>query len=252
MILVKQEKLAASLCDSSVKLSPLGAFEIVEDLVTEMMGALSIDGVTCMREYGAMWVFVRNRIELRSDLHWMDEYVAECAISSTSAAKMAVDTVLRRGGEGEIGGESEGEGNGKGEIALASRLELCAVDLETGRIRRSESVGIGEKTLPEDLGVDIAYARERFGDGEPIETLTVRSADIDYCHHTNNISYIRYLMNRFSVEQLEQKPIRAIEAHYLNQSFESEDLTIYDCGDDRFSIRRGDEPIVNCALSFEL
>ena len=132
MKLIKQEKLPASLCDASVRLSVVGAFQLVEDMVTEMMGALHIDGVTCMRKYGAMWVFVRNRVELRKPLLWMDAYTAECYISSFTGVKLVIDTVLKSGGE----------------IAVASRLELCAVDLETGKIRRSGTVGLGENTPP--------------------------------------------------------------------------------------------------------
>lgn len=61
MILNKKDRLPASFCGADVKLSVEGAFRIVEDMVTEIMGDQKIDGVTCMREYGGMWVFVRDR-----------------------------------------------------------------------------------------------------------------------------------------------------------------------------------------------
>ena len=135
MKLVKKDRLAASSCGADVKLSVEGAFRIVEDMVTELMGDQHIDGVTCMREYGGMWVFVRNRIEMPQALAWMDEYTATSYISSFSKIRLYIDTVLQKA---------------DGSIALKSRLELCAVDLETGKIRKSESVGVGEKTPAEE------------------------------------------------------------------------------------------------------
>ena len=77
-MLIKRDRLPASFCGADVKLSVIGAFRIVEDLITELMGDLRIDGVTCMREYDAMWVFVRNRIEMPQQIGWMETYTAKC------------------------------------------------------------------------------------------------------------------------------------------------------------------------------
>ena len=104
------------------------------------MGDLRIDGVTCMREYGGMWVFVRNRIEMLQALEWMEEYTAECYISSFTKIRLYIDTVLRKK---------------DGSVAVASRLELCALDLETGRIRKAATVGVGEKTPPQEPSGDV-------------------------------------------------------------------------------------------------
>ena len=88
MKLIKEGAIPASYCDSDVKLSVVGAFSIVEDLITEMMGKLKIDGLICRKEYGAMWVFVRNRMELIRDLDWKEAYTVECFISTIGKAKL--------------------------------------------------------------------------------------------------------------------------------------------------------------------
>jgi acyl-CoA thioesterase FadM len=230
MKLIKHSTLAASLCDATVGLSVAGAFGIVEDLVTEMMGQLHIDGVTCMREYGAMWVFVRNRIEMRKPLKWMDTYVAECCISSFTGVKLVIDTVLKK----------------ENEIAVASRLELCAVDLETGKIRRCDTVGVGENTPPEATEIDIKFCRDRFEAVKLLEEISVRSGDIDFCRHTNNISYVRYLINQFTVKELAQTPVTAVEIQYAGQTFEGDTLQIYSCGENRFTIMKNGTAAVNC------
>ena len=236
MRLIKKDRLAASSCGADVKLSVEGAFRIVEDMVTELMGDQHIDGVTCMREYGGMWVFVRNRIELPQQLAWMDEYTATSYISSFSKIRLYIDTVLQKA---------------DGSIALKSRLELCAVDLETGKIRKSETVGVGEKTPAEEPIFEIAYSKAKPVRGELIDEITVRSADIDYCHHTNNVAYVRYFVNQIDADDLIERPVRAIEVQYAAQTYEGDKLSVYRCGseDEAYVIEKDGSKVVSCIIA---
>ena len=236
MRLIKKDRLTASSCGADVKLSVEGAFRIVEDMVTELMGDQHIDGVTCMREYGGMWVFVRNRIEMSQPLAWMDEYTATSYISSFSKIRLYIDTVLQKA---------------DGSIALKSRLELCAVDLETGKIRKSESVGVGEKTPAEEPMFEIAYTKEKPVRGNLIDEITVRSADIDYCHHTNNVAYVRYFVNQTAVDDLTEHPVRSIEVQYAAQTHEGDKLSIYRCSSDNeaYVIEQDGTKVVSCIIT---
>ena len=236
MKLVKTDRLAASSCGADVKLSVEGAFRIVEDMATELMGIQHIDGVTCMREYGGMWVFVRNRIEMPQPLAWMDEYTATSYISSFSKIRLYIDTVLQKA---------------DGSIALKSRLELCAVDLETGKIRKSDSVGVGEKTPAEEPMFEIAYTKEKPVRGDLIDEITVRSADIDYCHHTNNVAYVRYFVNQTAVDELIEKPVKAIEVQYAAQTYEDDKLSLYRCSpeNEAYVIEKDGARVVSCIIT---
>ena len=236
MRLVKKDRLAASSCGADVKLSVEGAFRIVEDMVTELMGDQHIDGVTCMREYGGMWVFVRNRIEMPQALAWMDEYTATSYISSFSKIRLYIDTVLQKA---------------DGSIALKSRLELCAVDLETGKIRKSDSVGVGEKTPAEEPMFEIAYTKEKPVRGDLIDEITVRSADIDYCHHTNNVAYVRYFVNQIDVDDLIGNPVKTIEVQYAAQTHEGDRLSMYRCDSENeaYVIEKDGSKVVSCIIT---
>ena len=236
MRLVKTDRLAASSCGADVKLSVEGAFRIVEDMVTELMGDQHIDGVTCMREYGGMWVFVRNRIEMPQQLGWMEEYTATSYISSFSKIRLYIDTVLQKT---------------DGSTALRSRLELCAVDLETGKIRKSESVGVGEKTPAEEPMFEIAYTKEKPARGDLIDEVTVRSADIDYCHHTNNVAYVRYFVDQIGVDDLIGRPVKAIEVQYAAQTYEGDRLSICRCSSENeaYVIEKDGSKVVSCIIT---
>ena len=240
MKLIKHATIPASYCDADVKLSVVGAFQMVEDLVTEMMGELSIDGLICMNKYKAMWIFVRNRIEMRNPLVWKEAYTAECYISMIGKAKLNVDTVLK---------------NAENTIALASRLELCAVDLETMKLRKMDTVGLDGSITAEEAECEIKYERGKFIPDQCLDTVTVRSSDIDYCHHTNNISYIRYLMNQRSVAEHAQRPVQIIEVQYAGQTHEGDVLEICsshgteeETGKEYYMIRHGNESVLHCLV----
>lgn len=238
MKLKKTGVIPASYCDADVKLSAVGAFQMVEDLVTEMMGELGIDGLVCIQKYGAMWIFVRNRIELLRDLNWKDTYAAECFISQIGKGKLFVDTVLKRPDSS---------------AALVSRLEMCAVDLETGKLRKMDTVGLDGGIAPEEAEFDMKYERGKFEPERLSDTVIVRTSDIDYLHHTNNISYIRYLIDQWSVAELSQMPIRAIEVQYAGQTYEGDELQIWSCagsskGAESFVILHDEKAVLHCRV----
>lgn len=57
----KARQTGIHLTNTSANLSVIGAFQIVEDAITEMMGNLNLDGETCVPKYNAMWIFAKNR-----------------------------------------------------------------------------------------------------------------------------------------------------------------------------------------------
>lgn len=236
MKLIKKDRLPASFCGADVKLSVMGAFRMVEDMVTELMGEQKIDGVTCMREYGGMWVFVRNHIDMLQPLGWMEEYTAVSYISSFTKIRLYIDTVIEKS---------------DGSIALASRLELCAVDLETGRIRKAATVGVGEKTPPEEAVTEIEYSKEKPVKSELIDEITVRSSDIDYCYHTNNVAYVRYFVSQFRTDDLVERPVRSVEVQYATQTHEGDRLSVYRCESgaaEAFTIEKDGQTVVSCLI----
>ena len=233
MKMIKKDKLAYSMCDVAANLSLLGAFQIVEDANTEMMGMLKLDGETCMREYGGMWVYVRNRIELRKQIHWMDEYVLECYISSIGGARLTIDTCLKTDGE----------------IAVVSRAELCAIDRQTTKIRRANTVGVNENVISEAPEIDIRFNNSDFVPSELVDSVFIRSSDIDFNRHTNNISYVRYILNQYNTTS--KKTIVASEIQYIGQTFEGDKLDVYRCAPNNYSIRCNGKIVVNCAIEIQ-
>lgn len=237
MILARERKIYSSLVGLDARLSTIGLLEIVEDALTELMGELKVDGLTTKRLYNAFWVFTKNRIKLIRKPEWNETIKVESFISSYSMVKLNIDTALK---------------DVNGNVVAYSRTELCALDLQTQRIRKVSTVGISSETESHAELMEIAFSKIDDDNMELIESVKARSTNIDFCNHVNNVEYVRFLLAKFTAEQLSQD-FKEMQIEYLNQSFENDELDIYNKTQnnvDTFLIKRQDIDIVRCEICF--
>ena len=236
MIYVKHRVASSSLIDANAHLSYMGLFDVVEDAITEGMGVLRLDGVTVKREYNAFWVFTKNKIRLFGTFQWGEEFVAESFISALSPAKMVVDTALKRL---------------DGFIVAYSSCEMCVLDLDTGRIRRTSTVGIDDTFVAEQPLCEIAFDKIDDSDLPQADSVTVRSTNIDYSRHCNNVEYMRFIFNTYTVAELDKLSVREIEVYYVAQSYENDVLTVHksvsaDC--DILAVKKNGTTVIKCRI----
>lgn len=238
MKLVKKQKVGASMTDYAVNLSAIGMFQIVEDTITELMGDMHIDGMTAKREYNAVWVLTKNRIKFYKPIAWNQEFTVTGFISRKSLATLHIDVEIQ---------------NAQGERAAYARVEICALDLQTGRIRKVSTVGVDEHIQVEQACDNVEFAK--FGNTEltACEEVRIRSSHIDYAQHANNKEYVRFIVNTYSVDELQARPIREMEVDYLQQTFENDVLTVCKGSVDNkdvVTLQKGDTPVVKSEIVF--
>ena len=238
MKLVKKEKLGVSMAGSDLHLSKIGAFQIIEDAITEFMGDINIDTVTLMQTYNAFWVMAKTRVKFLKQLSWLDEYTITAFISSISLAKMYEDIKVC---------------DKDGDVIFYARVELCALDLGTQRIRKITTVGVNETMLSTEGVEEITFGKFLNFDLPLVEQVKIRSTNIDRLHHTNNVEYIRFILNTYSVEELETKNIKEMEIVYSGQSYENNTLDILKASNkdnDLIVLQMNGKPIIKCEIVF--
>lgn len=231
MRLIKKQKASAGLIDFTANLSVTGIFQIVEDAVTEHMGELNIDGITVKRLYNAVWVFTKNRLKLIKDIGWGEEFTAEAFVSSVTKATIIIDVAVK---------------NSAGEICAYSRVEMCPLDIETGRIKRVETVGC--ENLPcENSDMELMFDKFATAELPEIESVKVRNTNIDFARHTNNKEYVRFILNTFSVKELEISPVKELEVVYAGQTFEGDIISV--CGNGGlYELKKDGKCVVKCKI----
>ena len=236
MIFTKQQIIGSTHVGADANLSALGLFGIVESAITEGMGAQHIDGLTVKRLYNAFWVFTKNKVKILGEVGWGDALTVESFVSSKSAAKLDVDTALK---------------NANGQIVAYSRCEMCPLDVSTGRIMRTSAVGVDDKIVAEPAQMEIAFDRLDTDDLPVVEEVTVRSTNIDFSKHCNNVEYLRFIFNTYSVSELVSRPIREVEVNYVSQSYEGDVLSVRKKAEsncDLFAITKAQATVIKCKI----
>ncbi len=234
-----RQTIGAGACDPSGRLSLIGALTLIEDAVTATMAELELDGLTVRRKYGALMVFAKNHLQFLQDINWQDEIVADCFFSMKSAARINADVCVKKGGK----------------IALYARTEICAVDGQTGRIRRMDTIDTEQRikvvTAPYDLPWNTMDGADKL-----VDTVPVRTSNIDYAGHTNNVEYIRLLINTFTLDEWRGMAPKELQIAYQNQSFLGDTLSIY-AGEHTlpnqlhervYTVKKAEQSVLTCSV----
>ena len=239
--LTMRQTIGAGACDPSGRLSLVGALTLIEDAVTDTMAKLKIDGFTVRRKYGALIVFSKNHLRFLQSIGWQDKIKISCFVSAKSAARMNIDVCVTKAGK----------------IAMYARTEVCAVDKETGRIRRMDSVGAGKQVKIMKAPYDLPW-NPMEGEGKLVDNVTVRTGNIDYAGHTNNVEYIRLLLNTLTLDEWRGMAPQELQVAYLNQSFLGDSLSIYCCDkpvtgevakqERIYTVKKAEQEVLRCSI----
>ncbi|MCI9189534.1 MAG: hypothetical protein HFH84_07885 [Lachnospiraceae bacterium] len=238
MKLIRNHKVTASMTDSLANLSVIGIFRIVEDTIAELMGELQYDDITMKERYGAVWVSSKIRIRFLKRMAWNESFYTAGFISSMTGGTINVDVALR---------------NMADELCAYGRVEYCALEIKTGRLIKIASLGIGSIVTAEQPETDLAFIRFQNVELPESGRVQVKYTGIDFARHTNNIEYIRFMLNTYSVQELETRPIKELEILFKNQTFENDVLTIHkgSFGEtDVFLLKKEDKVVVRSEILF--
>lgn len=236
--MLKKQIVASSMVNTESKLSVIATFQLIQDAVTELTGTLKIDGVTIREKYNAFWVFVKTKVKFFKEPAWNDEVTVNVFISGISLAKMYIDCKVT---------------DRFGDLAIYSRTELCVLDLDTQRIKKVESVGVNASMLSQEECMDMDFCRPKECETSVVDRVKVRYTNIDFCHHTNNLEYMRLILNTFSVSEMESRKFKEIQIDYLSQSYENDTLCIKKAelkGRDIFVLEKDQNPVARCEIIF--
>ena len=211
MKLIKHEKVNSCMTDPLANLSVIGCFQIAEETVTELMGKLKIDGITVKKAYNAVWVFAKSKLKILSNIAWNEQYTVVGFISKVTRVSIDIDV--------EIKNESD-------EICAYLRVELCALDLQSGKIRRVSTVGVDDSIPTETPETDLSFSKFDAENLPETAQVKINYTNIDFAGHTNNKEYIRFILNTYSVRELEERPIKEMDIVYVNQTYENDILTV--------------------------
>ncbi len=186
-------------------------FQDIADLHSKEMGT---DGEALLQKSNVFWVLTKVKLKIAELPKFCDDLTIEAWPLKAKGIRYDRDFCLSSGEKPFVMGSSE----------------WCTLDHTTHKLRR-----VGSVACPQNM----PFREERSGAGEFIRTKesvcdtdqhhTYRSSfvDIDTNKHTNNVSYLRMVLNCFSPDEFETIKIDEFQINFLAQTFYGDKITLY-------------------------
>lgn len=197
-------------CDASGRISYPDVFKLFMDIASLHAEDLQV-GSSYSRQYNRFWLTVRSRVRFLKRPYLLQAGEVSTRIQPSRDKRCDREYSL----------------NVNGKVCAYGVTEWAMMDLNTRQLVDLSNV------YPE--GLDCNY-EPYFSDGyhefseefnEEYQEYTVRSTDIDFGGHMNNIAYVRMIFSLYSVRDIVALPISEIETVYPSSALENEVLKIH-------------------------
>lgn len=199
-----------SVCDFEGKLSIPDCFSVFQDAAALHAEQLGV-GVDAMLGRGLFWLTVKTKIH----------FLRRPALTETVtvSTRPLVPERVRSIREYRL---TAGE-----ELLAEGKTEWTVVETETGKIHPMADVFDPSLELGREAGYTAPFCRidPRFAPEERLGTYTVRSVDVDFGGHMNNVAYVRAVYGLLSTDARREAPQNEVEIAFRSLSYEGETLT---------------------------
>lgn len=221
---IKEGLIPASLMGNDINISTLGMATMVQDSVVCAFDLFSLGNMD-MRKHGLMWVFSKNVICVNKYFGWNNYYKVVSYVSSQSVVTVTADTVFY---------------NKDDEVMFYARTEACALDIASRRIVRTRDIPNMSNAVIYPPMPDISFSRFLIeGDFTFLNKRKILLSSIDYSRHTNNVEYVRFVIDTLPNLEADNGKFSKIEIHFLKESKLGDELSLYK-NDDFYLIKNGD------------
>lgn len=185
-----------------------------QDITGLHSNEMEIDGKTLLERSNAYWVLTK----LKMRLHRLPAFEQTVEIETWPTVVKGV----------RFGRDYRISKDGKPLISCIS--DWCTLDHDTRKPRRVDTIHYPH-TMPhrEDRSAagDFLRMREAVEQRDYHHTYRSSFVDIDTNEHTNNIAYLRMMLNCFSPEEFKGLPLDQLQVSFLSQAFYGDEILIY-------------------------
>ena len=200
--------------DQNLRLGLVSAITLHQNMGTEYFESFKSDNVVLRNQNNAAWVVSKTKVHFNHYPMWKDVIYGESYTTKVKPIRVEMETTFK---------------NDQQDILFVTKQESCVIDLETRKVRKIDTVNYPFDMEIEENMIKDSFLKlnEEFSEEDLVYTQKVFSTDIDYSRHTNNVAYVRYIVNVLSCNFLDNNEITDFEIHYINESKEGQILKIY-------------------------
>ncbi|MCQ2516646.1 MAG: thioesterase [Saccharofermentans sp.] len=228
--------------DRTGKLGLVELMSLNQEMITEFYGSVGSDNLILREKCNAAWLYTRTKVKVISLPTWNTKTKAVAYITSMSPIRMEIEVDL-----------VDEEGN----FLFVAKTEMCAIDFEQRKLRKIDTLEFPQdaETMPSNLPEAFAKNRTQFDATDLSYSQKVYASDTDFTDHTNNVRYVKFLMNTFDTSFYDENQITGFEIQFAKESKQDDILDIYrkeTSGNEySFLINKGDEAIIKAVINYE-
>lgn len=209
-ILKKDMSVLPSYSDYSSGLGLYSLFNIFQDLAGEHACQIGV-GAIDLRKKGMVWVIAKTRLRICGKLPGITEPFE--AQTWPGRHKGIVDPRYYRLLQ-------------NGTVFAEGKSEWVVLREDTQKMVNFDNIFPEGFEFYDELVCDARFGRidPDFDDCPVLGGHRIKSTDVDFVGHMNNVAYVRAVENCLSREQLNKLDIDTIDIHYKHQCFEGDDL----------------------------
>lgn len=228
--------------DQNLKLALVDSITLQQNMGTEYFESFKSDNVILRNQNNAAWVVSKTKVHFNKYPTWKDIIYARSYTTKVKPIRVEMETTFK---------------NKDGEEYFCAKQEMCPIDLETRKIRKINTVNYPPDMETEENIIDEPFLKltADFSEDDLVYKQKVFLTDIDYSRHTNNVSYVKFIINTLSSEFIDRYQITDFEIHYINESKEGQILRIYKKEKENsieFLIKEGEKEIVRANLIYNM
>ena len=208
---VKDYKIASTQIDHNASLGILQVLGLNQDNFCEYFKVLGCDGLTMIPIAKCFFVTTKSKFKILKQPHWLDIVRVTSSIAKRSTARIECDCSI-----------VDSEGN----LCAYGKQELCAMDSENRHLRMVDSTLFPSDIVPANSN-DIEFSKLSFEQGKNHLVVPVKFSNIDFFGHTNNIEYLKIMLDILPADLVNKITITGCEIHYLRESKMGDYLDIY-------------------------
>lgn len=199
-------KVRYSEVDASFKLNLISLSSLIEDATTEYLEKHHLNNEYLKPQYNVILVVLRNKLAIEKMPSLNDILDFKVHLVKVNLMSFILETKVRLNNE-EV---------------VTSYTEICGINYLS-----RESISLEFLNLKEDSFLPRIRIYSRIPQIEKQNELRhkVFSSDIDYSHHLNNVSYVRYYLNALKSEHYLSLDIYEFEINFISEVLEDEEIT---------------------------
>lgn len=198
--------------DFQKELRPSALFGYFQDIANLAAENLGVGINPLLEKYGVAFVLMRIRVDMIRNPQLDEEIMIETWPLRPGKLEFERDYMVR---------------DQSGEVIARAVSVWVIMDLEKRRLKRSEAINLDYPEYIEDRAMNITLGKIKASENlEEVYQKTIGYSDIDFNGHLNNAKYVDFIMDCFSLEDLQTYPIRSIEVNYLNEVLTGDRLVL--------------------------